>query len=125
MLLTPCVRMLTVLTMLTMIYLFENTSSDREQGIINYSSIEESYHRWLALLSGDPWSPSASTSSRPRKRERNSLTFADCVSGTDASAWNGRRTPIAGSAETAANSAWNAASRLLPSASSASNCAKR
>jgi hypothetical protein len=55
---------LTVLTMLTMIYLFENTSSDRERDI-DYSSIEESRHRCLALLSGDPWSPSASTSSRP------------------------------------------------------------
>jgi hypothetical protein len=51
---------LTMLTMLTIIYLFENTSSDREQGI-NYSSIEESYHRCLALLSGGPWSPSASS----------------------------------------------------------------
>ena len=37
--------------MLTMIYLFENTSSDREQGI-NYWSIEESYHCCLAQLSG-------------------------------------------------------------------------
>jgi hypothetical protein len=60
MLFRTCVRMLTVLTMLTIIYLFANTSSDREQGI-NYSSIEESYHRCLALLSGDPWSPSASS----------------------------------------------------------------
>jgi len=51
-------RMLTVLTMLTMIYLFENNSSDREQGI-NHSSIEE-WVRRLALFSGDPWSPSAS-----------------------------------------------------------------
>ncbi len=41
--------MLTVLTMLTMIYLFENTSSDRARGIY-YSSIEESFHRCWALL---------------------------------------------------------------------------
>jgi hypothetical protein len=57
MLFRTSVRMLTVLTMT---YLFENTSSDREQAI-NYSSIEESYHRCLALLSGDPWSSSASS----------------------------------------------------------------
>jgi len=47
MLFRTCVRMLTVLTMLTMIYLFEYTSSDREQGI-DYSSIGESYRRCLA-----------------------------------------------------------------------------
>ena len=41
--------MLTVLTMLTMIYLFENTLSDREQGN-NHSSIEES--AYLNLLAG-------------------------------------------------------------------------
>ena len=57
MLFRTSVRMLMVLTMT---YLFENTSSDREQAI-NYSSIEESYHRCLALLSGDPWSSSASS----------------------------------------------------------------
>jgi hypothetical protein len=38
---TTCVRTLTMLTMLTMIYRFQNTSSDREQGI-KHSSIEES-----------------------------------------------------------------------------------
>ena len=64
MLFRTCVRMLTVLTMLTMIYLLENTASDREQGI-NCSSIEESRHRCLALLSGDPWSPSARHIPRP------------------------------------------------------------
>ena len=38
-------------------------SSPRAERIsgINYSSIEESYYCCLALLSGDPWSPSASS----------------------------------------------------------------
>src|SRR5208282_2689802 len=65
------------------------------------------------------------TSSRPRKRERNSFTFAAGVLGTGHSAAGCGRTRISSSAPTVANSAWNAASRLLPSACSASSCAKR
>jgi hypothetical protein len=38
-----------MLTMLTMIYLFENI----RQMVLTYSLIEESYYRSLALLSGD------------------------------------------------------------------------
>jgi hypothetical protein len=49
-----CVRMLTVLTMLTMIYLFENTFSDREQGGPERLVSTEAVLSFAAVRRGDP-----------------------------------------------------------------------